>query len=72
MNEDLSSQLGLLVLLCAASDRFHVIYYCSMKSKRVFRSVMGAATCAFMDGFDIAYSVAKELELVLNKSLCLY
>lgn len=71
-NKNLPSQLGTLVLLCNALEGAHEIYYCSMKSKRVVWSVMRAETYVFMDGFDITYSVARDFEVILNKSLFLY
>lgn len=41
-NEDLSTQLGYLVLLCDARKRCNVLHYSSHKSRRTVRSVMGA------------------------------
>lgn len=43
-NEDLSTQLGLLVLLCDEMNCCNVLHYSSHKSRRVVRSVMGGET----------------------------
>lgn len=43
-----------------------------MKSKWEVKLVMGAETCASMEGFDTTYSVVKDLEASLNRILCLY
>lgn len=68
-NDDLSSQLGYIVLLCDNSNACHVLDYASKKSKRVVRSIMGGEVYAFMDAFDMAFVIKKDLERVLDTDL---
>lgn len=68
-NDDLTSQLGYLVLLCDHSDNCHVLDYASRKSKRVVRSIMGGETYAFMDAFDLAFVIKTDLEVILGMDL---
>ena len=39
-NEELSSQLGFIILLCDASNRAHILDFSCRKSKRVVRSIL--------------------------------
>ena len=39
-NDDLSSQLGIIILLCDSSNRAHILEYSSRKSKSVVRSIL--------------------------------
>lgn len=68
-NDDLSSQLGYLILLADASNACHVIDYASRKSRRVVRSIMGGETCALLDAFDAAFAVSADLKMALGREL---
>lgn len=68
-NDDLSSQLGFLILLADENDRCHIIEYASKKSKRVVRSIMGGETYAFMEAFDAVYSLKDDLAALLDRKL---
>lgn len=68
-NEDHTSQLGFLVLLSDASGKCNILHFSSSKSKRVARSVLGSEIYAFADGFDFAFCVKKDLEMILLKSI---
>lgn len=65
-NNDLNYQLEFVVILCNHSDRCHVTEYSSRKSKGVVRSIMGGAVYSFMDAFESAYVIRKELETMVN------
>lgn len=65
-NDDLSSQIGFIVLLCDDSNRCHVLDYSSRKSRRVVRSIMGGEVHSFMDAFDTAFITRNDLETILG------
>lgn len=65
----LHSQLGFIVLLCDASGRANIIHYCSYKSKRVVRSVMGGECYAFADAFDFAFSLRHDMQKIMSKRI---
>ena len=68
-NQDLSSQLGIIVVLTDATGTANVLHYNSYKSKRVVRSVLGGETYAFADVFDVAYSIRHDLRKILQKDV---
>lgn len=70
-NEDLSTQLGYLVLLCDARKRCNILHYSSHKSRRVVRSVMGGEVYAFADGFDFGITIRHDLQRIIGKKLSL-
>lgn len=55
-NDDHSSQLGNVILLCDDTDRCHILDYASNNCKRVVTSSMGGETYTFTEGFDCAYA----------------
>ena len=68
-NEDFSSQLGFVVLICDASNRCHVLEFSSKKSKRIVRSILGGKVYAFTEGFDCAYMLKDDLEGLYRKKI---
>ena len=68
-NDDLSSQLGYVILLCDAEDRCHILDYASRKCKRVVRSIMSRRVYTFAKGFDRAYAIKRTLEKVYPQNL---
>lgn len=56
-NDNLSTKLGYLVLLCDGQNSCHILHYSSHKSRRTVRSVMGGETYSFADGFDSGYTL---------------
>lgn len=68
-NDDLSSQLGYIILLSDDMGNCHVIDYRSRKSRRVVRSVMGAEVYALLDAFDAAFTIACDMNNILNRDL---
>lgn len=80
-NEDLSSQVGHIVMLSDDTERGNILSYMSSKSMRVVRSVVGAKTHAFADCFDAVYALRDNLLRIrrgnkpialLTDSACLY
>lgn len=71
-NDDLSSQLGFIILLCDSSNRAHILEYSSRKSKRVVRSILGGEVYAFADGFDRAYILRHDLETIFQMKIPLH
>lgn len=59
-NEDLSSQLGHIIIQTEKSGRLNVLSFVSYKSKCVVRSVVGAKTYDFADCFDQFYTIYDE------------
>eukprot|EP00171_Calliarthron_tuberculosum_P022791 IDg22791t1 len=70
-NDDMSSQLGYFVLLCDKREDCNIVHFTSHKSRRVTRSVLGAETYAFADGFDFAYSLKSDLQRILQRRVAL-
>lgn len=68
-NDDLSSQIGYVVLLCDGSDNCHVLAYSSKKARRVVRRIMAGEVYAFTDAFDAAYIIKHDLELIYRQHL---
>lgn len=68
-NQDSSSQLGYIVLLCDGNDNCNVIKFRSFKSKRVVRSVLGAEVYSFAEAFDAAFVIKTDLERILDTEL---
>ena len=68
-NSDLSSQLGRIVLLIDGSGAAAIVSFKSYKSRRVTRSVLSAEVIAFADLFDDAFTIRKQLEHALQRSV---
>ena len=66
---DLSSQLGVMIVLSDSSGRANLMHYNSYKSKRVVRSVRGGEMYAFDDAFDAAFSIRHDLQRLLKKDV---
>lgn len=71
-NDDLSSQLGFITLLCDKDDNTHILEYSSRKSKRVVRSILGGEVYAFADGFDRAFMIRHDLQMIYNMEIPLH
>jgi len=68
-NDDLSSQLGYIVLLCDGHSRCHVMTYSSRKSRRVVKSIMAGEVYVFADAFDAAFIIKHDLERIYDQLL---
>lgn len=66
-NDDLSSQLGIILLLFDYENNAHIIDYRSYKSRRVVRFIMGGEVSAFMEGFDHEFSITRDLQAMLGR-----
>lgn len=66
-NDDLSSQLGFIALLCDNNDYAHILDYSSKKSKRAVRFIHGGDVYAFADGLERAFMLRQELKTVYNR-----
>ena len=71
-NDNLSSQLGFVILLCDSSDRAHILEYSSRKSKRVVRSILGGEVYAFASGFDRVFILRHDLETIFRMKIPLH
>lgn len=67
-NEDLTTQLGFIVLLCDKHDRCNVLHFRSHKSRRVVRSVLGGETYAFADGMDFALALKSDIKEMTGRA----
>jgi hypothetical protein len=68
-NTDGTSQLGYIIFLCDASRACQPLFWSSKKWKRVTRSVLGSETMALADGFDVAFSICHDLQIITGKSI---
>lgn len=57
-NDDLSSQLGYVVLFCDAAGVAQVLDYSSRKLRRVASLIMEAEVVAFVEEFDYSYMIS--------------
>lgn len=65
-NEELSSQLGYIILLCDATNKCHVIDCFSKKSRRVVRWIMASEVCAFMHSSEAAFTTVHDLNPMIG------
>jgi len=68
-NKDLSSQIGIVIVLADDLDRANTIYWSSTKCKRVTRSILASELYAMVHGFDIAGAIKATVDKILNISL---
>ncbi len=68
-NNNMTPQLGYIVLLCDNLENACVLHYASYKSRRVARSVLGAENYAFAGAYDFVYSAKNDLEDLLDRSI---
>ena len=66
---DQGTQLGYIVLLVDKDMRFNWLQFASYKCKRVVRSVLAGETYAFVDGFDMAYTLRHDLRNIISKDI---
>ena len=71
-NDDLSSQLGFIILLCDSLNLAHILGYSNRKSKRVVRSILGGEVYAFASGFDRAFMLKHDLETIYRTKIPLH
>jgi hypothetical protein len=67
--ENLSSQLGFVIVLADDSGNANVVHFGSQKSRRVTRSVLAAEILALVYGWDNAFVVAHTLSEIFGRSI---
>ena len=67
--ENLTSQIGFLVILSDGSNAANILHYGSSKCKRVTRSVLAAELMALVHGFDQAFVIQHTLHEILGRNL---
>ena len=68
-NLDLSSQLGVMILLTDSTGKENIMHYNSYKSKRIVRSVLRGETYALTDALDIPHNIRNDLKRVLQSEV---
>ena len=68
-NNDSTSQIGFVILLCDKEDNAHILDYASKKARRVVRSIMGGEFIAFAEGFDRAWILKHYLDKIYHKNI---
>lgn len=68
-NDDLWSQIGLILLLCYANGKCRILVHQSCKFQQVIGSTLAAGVFAFIETFDAAYMMAINLKHTLGGSL---
>ena len=74
-NKDLSSQLGFVLILVNKSKdtdntftiRSNLIYYNSIKYKRIIRSVLAYEIYGIVNGFDIGIAVTTTVRIIVER-----
>ena len=65
-NQDLSSQIGYVIVLADATNKANIIHWSSTKCKRVTRSVLASELYAMAQGFDVGAVIKSSVENILN------
>jgi hypothetical protein len=64
-NQDLTSQIGFVIVLADKTDKANIIHWSSIKCKRVTRSVLASELYAMAHGFDMAAALKSTVERIL-------
>ena len=65
-NQDLSSQIGFVIILMDKDNRTNIIHWSSIKCKRVTRSVLASELYGMAHGFDIGAAIKSTIERILQ------
>ena len=68
-NKDLSLQMGYVIILANATKKANVIYWSSVKCKRVIRSVLASELYGMTHGFDISVALKSTIDNILHIDL---
>jgi hypothetical protein len=68
-NKDLSSQLGLVIILADAHGNANIVHYLSVKARRVTRSTFAAELYAVIQGFDIGSAINSTLRKIIHMDI---
>lgn len=73
-NQDLSSQIGYVIVLADTTNKANIIHCSSIKCKRVTRSILASELYAMAHGFEVGAviksTVEKILDIVLPMVVC--
>jgi len=64
-NKDLSLQIGYVLILADALNKANIVYWSSIKCKRVTRSVLASELYGIAHSFDIGAIIKSTLDKVL-------
>lgn len=67
-NNDLTSQIGYIIVLADASGKANVVHWQSIKCKRVTRSVLASELYALVLGFDLSATLKSTTDQILPGS----
>ena len=70
-NKDLSSQIGALLVAIDIDNNTNILYWVSIKCKRITRSILAFKLLGIVHEFNIVYLVKTILDLILNKDILL-
>lgn len=68
-DHDLTSHVCFLVVLVDKLNNEHVLELCSKKAKIVVPSIAGVEIYAFVEAFDAAFSIAKNIEVIQKNTI---
>jgi hypothetical protein len=65
-NQDLSSQIGFIIVLSDKDNKANILHWSSIKCKRVTRSVLASELYAMAYGFDMGAVIKSTIEVMLR------
>ena len=68
-NNDLSSQIGFVILLADKDNRANILHWSSVKCKRITRSVLASELYAMAHGFDTGSAIKGTIERILKRGV---
>jgi hypothetical protein len=68
-NKDLLSQIGYVIVLADATNKANIIYWSSIKCKRVTRSVLASKLYRMVYRFDISVAIKSTVDKVLQVNI---
>lgn len=71
-DDDISSKIGYIILLCDDNNNSHILDYFTKNSRRDVRSIMAGETISGMDGFDCLFVVCGNLNVLLGTIMPLH
>src|ERR1043166_1332468 len=68
-NPDLSSQLGIIIMLMDGEGITNIIHWTSVKCKRVVRSILAVELYAMAHGFDLVIAMKAVIDAMLEQPI---
>jgi hypothetical protein len=65
-NQDLSLQIGFIIVLSDKNNNANILHWLSIKCKRVTRSVLASKLYAMAHGFDVGAAIKSTIEAILR------